>query len=169
MTPTQLRVLDFVRDHIDRLGFSPTIREIVAGLNGNISSVHQAVDLLVRDCYLARSVNAHRGIRLVDMPNLRAVSSDALSAELARRGVTMASLMPGEPRAFGKAVSCAADTCGAEVKPGMLMCRTHWFALSRDLQDRIRRTFACRDVAGYQAAVAEARDLIDSGAWRRQA
>lgn len=173
MTPSQLRVLDLVRERITGTGYAPTIREIVAVVGGGVGGVHKIVDDLVAAGHLARSVGEVRGLRLVDMPNLRVVGTAALRAELARRGVTMEALMPRETKAVGRwgarSVTCAADTCGNAVRPGMLMCRTHWFALPRDLQDRIKQTFARRDVDAYQAAVTTARDLIDGGSWGRRA
>lgn len=169
MTPNQLQVLDFVRDRVTASGYAPTIREICAEFSVGVSTTHRVIDFLVQTGHLARNPNEHRGLRVVETPNLQTVATTALRAELARRGVTLEALMPREAKAFGREVSCAADTCGNVVTPGMLMCRTHWFALPRELQDRIKHTFSRRDVAGYQAAVTEARDLIDSGSWRRSA
>lgn len=169
MTPREIQVLDYVREFIAQSGLSPTMRGLAGAMNLSVGNVHRIVDGLVRQGALTRAANRTRSLAIAGTPDLRVVPTDVIAAELARRGVTLASLMPRERPALGRAVSCAADTCGSEVKPGMLMCRTHWFALPRELQDRIRLTFSRRDVSAYQAAVSEARDLIDSGSWRARA
>lgn len=163
MTPRQLEALDFIRERISELGFAPTIREIAGRIDMTVSGAHRIVEALIAAGYLLRRPAAHRGLTLTGTYDLKGASTSALRAELARRGVTLEALSVREDPALGRAVSCAADTCGAAVKRGMLMCRRHWFALPRELQDGIKRAFARRDVDEYQRLVTQARDLIDGG------
>lgn len=57
--------------------------------------------------------------------------------------------------------SCAALTCNATVKPGMLMCKPHWFQLPKQLRDGIWATWRARHISHYRELVAEAVTLID--------
>lgn len=60
--------------------------------------------------------------------------------------------------------SCAATRCREPVKPGMLMCKAHWFSLSARLRSAIWRAYRARghDRATYQDHVRTAVDLIDA-------
>lgn len=167
MTPLQARVLDEVRDFVAAVGESQTIQMIADRLDVSKGQAYRASEALVSWGLLRRVPGLAQGLRLADEPNLRGVSSETLGAELARRGVTLASLNPRAPRAYGRhTASCAATCCGASVQRGHLFCREHWFVLPAGLRERILRSFGRRDVPGYQAAVAEARDVIDgAGSW----
>ena len=169
MTRAELQLLDWLREFLAVSGHSPAIRQIAGHLGVNVSSAHRLVDGLVRQGALLREPGRAHGLRLADAPDLRPIPSDVLAAELARRGVTLASLNPHAPRVVGQQVSCAADSCAVAVRRGHLMCRQHWFALPFDLRDRILRSNSVGPHAAYEAAVREARDLIDSGEWRKRA
>lgn len=41
----------------------------------------------------------------------------------------------------GRVVTCAANRCERPVKPGMLMCKGHWFSLPKAMQREIWRTW----------------------------
>lgn len=166
MTPRQIKILDAVREMLAVGGYSPTYRELAAVMDCAVSKAFEAADALVRSGHLAREPGS-RGLRLAGRVDLRAVPSDELRGEIARRGETLGALSVRDKTFYGRGRPCAADSCGAEVNLGQLFCRIHWFALSRELQDGIKHAFARRDVDRYQALVSEARDLIDSGAWRR--
>lgn len=168
MTPRELELLDYLRDFMAQ-GLSPTITMIAAQMNVSRSRAQQLVDQLIAKGSLVRADGHHRGLRLADVPDLRPIATEVLAAELARRGVTMASLNPRAPMAVGHQRTCAADTCGAAVQRGHLMCRPHWGALPTTLRERILRSNAARDRQAFERAVTEARDLIDSGQWRRRA
>jgi hypothetical protein len=60
--------------------------------------------------------------------------------------------------------SCAATRCTAPVKPGMLMCKPHWFSLPASLRSAIWGAYRARghDRATYQDHVRAAVDLIDA-------
>lgn len=169
MTPLQLDVLDFTREMVAVAGVCPSIRELATRFNVGIASAQGAIDALVEQGTLERVPGKHRSLRVPGSPDLRAVPTPVIAAELARRGVTLASLDPKAVMAVGQQVSCAADTCGRAVERGHLMCRTHWFGLPADLRERILRTNSARDRAGFERAVTQARDLIDSGQWRKRA
>lgn len=86
MTPLQLKLLEFVRDRIGQTGLPPTYDELAdhAGHRGK-SSVHRAIDALVRDGELVRLPKAGaRNLRL-PMPSLIAVPTAVLQAEIDRR------------------------------------------------------------------------------------
>lgn len=161
MTPLQLQVLDYVRELSDG-GISPSVRQIAARIGAKSPSTAQRViEGLVRDGHLARRPGSTRSLRLADQPDLRRATSDALRAELARRGETTEALRVPEARAYGRRISCAADTCGIAVQRGHLFCRTHWFALPDDLRAGILGAFRARDTARYQQLVGQARDIAD--------
>lgn len=167
MTPLHTRVLDNVREAIAVGGLSPSVADVARLTNTPYGTANYAVKALIEAGLLAKEKSG-RGLRLADAPDLRGVATDELAAELARRGVTLASLDRNAPRAIGRVVTCAADSCSAPVERGHLMCRQHWFALPRNLRERITHSNARRDTRAFERAVTEARDLIDSGKWRAQ-
>ena len=169
MTARELELLDWIRECIAVSGQSPTFRLIAERFNISVSFAHRLVESLIRQGALIREARRGHGLRVADAPDLRPVPTDVLAAELARRGVTLASLNPAAPRVVGQQVSCAADSCAVAVPRGHLMCRQHWFALPFELRDRIVRSNATGANAAYATAVREARDLIDSGEWRKRA
>lgn len=165
MTPLHNRVLDNVREAIAVGGLSPTVADVARLTETPYGTANYAVKSLIAAGLLAKEAKG-RGLRLAESPELRGVATADLAAELARRGVTLASLDRAAPRAFGRTVTCAADSCGVAVERGHLMCRRHWFALPPTLRERITRSNARSDRDAFQRAVTEARDLIDSGKWR---
>jgi hypothetical protein len=168
MTPVQQRVLDAVRNLVVESACRPSLRELADYLDMGLSQTHSIVDALVRSGHLTRDPGRPRSLGVPDAPDLRSVSTSAIRAELARRGLTFEALAPKATIARGTARSCAADTCGHAVDPGQLFCRDHWFKLPRDIQDGIRQAYARRDTGRYQDLVAEARDLCDGGQrWSR--
>lgn len=169
MTAAEQKMLDFVRELIAVGRIDPTVRDLASAMDVSVSSAHATLTRLVRDGHLDRVPGKPRGLRLPGVPDLRAVPNDVLTAELARRGVTLAALDPRMPIARGAEKTCAADSCGAPVRPGQLMCLTHWRALPQELQRRIFSSHRARDRRGYQDAVAEARDLADGFAWGKRA
>lgn len=169
MTPSQLKVLDHVREMIAVAGFSPTIREIGVRFDLSVSNAHRIVEALVQGRHLTRSADKVRNLRVVDIADLRAVPTDVIAAELARRGVTLASLNPDAPRAVGHQPTCAANGCRAAVDRGHLMCRRHWFALPPELRTRILQSNSRRDQSAFERAVTDARDLIENENRRKRA
>ena len=169
MTQRELALLDWLREFMAVSGQSPTIRQIAARMEIGVSAAHRLIDCLVRQGALVREANRKSGLRIADLPDLRPVPSDVLAAELARRGVSLASLNPAAPRAVGHHRPCAADSCAAAVERGHLMCRQHWLALPVALRNRIVRSNACGDQPTFERAVTDARTLIDSGEWRKRA
>ena len=171
MTPLQIKVLDDIREFVAQTGTSQTIQMLADRHGLSKGGMHRVVTALVDQGYLKRAPGKSQGLSLADQPDLRGAATDAIHAELARRGVSLAALNPRSPRAYGqRAACCAADSCGAAVRRGHIFCREHWFTLPGELRDRIMRTFGRRDVSGYQDAVAEARDVIDGGGnWERAA
>ena len=167
MTPLHHRILDNVREAIAVGGLSPTVADVAKLTGTPPSTASYAVKALIDAGLLAKEKSGH-GLRLADAPDLRGVATAELAAELGRRGVTLASLDRHAPRAFGRAVSCAADSCSREVERGHLMCRQHWFALPPSLRSRITQSNGRGDRAAFTRAVTEARDLIDSGHGRKQ-
>jgi hypothetical protein len=164
MTPRETVVVDMVRERLQAGVAAPSLREIGSRAGVSAAGAKGIVDRLVSQGVLARIPAARRSLRLADGIDLRGVASDALRAELARRGETLDALGAGTRLAFAKgAVTCAADCCQVQVERGKLFCRRHWFTLPRVLREDILRAFAAKDVTRYQELVARARDGIDSG------
>ncbi|MFZ5748238.1 MAG: LexA family protein [Pseudomonadota bacterium] len=89
MTRLDLAVLDYVRTHIERTGVAPTIREIGAAVGKRgIRVIYDSLDRLVAAGKLERARQRTRGLSLVDAPDLTIATTEALKAELGRRGVT---------------------------------------------------------------------------------
>lgn len=55
---------------------------------------------------------------------------------------------------------CAAARCREAVKPGMLMCREHWFALPKGLRSTIGHSWRARRMRDYAASVEAAVNFI---------
>lgn len=160
MTPGQLQVLDCVREMLT-YEVSPSVREIADACEISVTQAHMRIAALVDCGALERGAGKVRNLKLVGVPDLRAVPTDAIRAELARRGVTLDALSTRTRPAIGREMTCAADTCGHVVQRGHLFCREHWFKLEPGLRHRILRAFADKDVSTYQRLVAQARDEID--------
>jgi SOS-response transcriptional repressor LexA len=85
MSPLRLEVLDFVREELAATGCAPSYRAIQRRFGmGSPSNAHAAVSRLVEAGLLVRSPGRDRGLRLPGA-DLRAVPSESLRAELARR------------------------------------------------------------------------------------
>lgn len=169
MTPDQRQLLDVARELIAVAEVSPTVPQMARYVDRPVRSARRDVEALIAGGHLRRGEGRPFGLRLPPLPDLSHVPDGALAGELARRGKTLASLEPRAPSAVGYQRTCAADSCGVAVRRGHLMCREHWFALSPELRTRILRTNAARDRGGFERAVTQARDLIDSGKWRARA
>lgn len=175
MTPTQAKVLDYYRDRITRGGFVPTQVEAARHFGVSTMRVNTILRRLEDAGYLVRTPGQVRGVELAGAVSLVAVPSDALRAELARRGELLDALDGGQIKHFGRPRSygagtgtCAAPGCQLEVQRGHLMCLSHWRALPFELRERIlsshraaRRSRHPSDAARYGEVVSEARDLLD--------
>ena len=90
MTENQLRTLDNIRAFIATYRRGPTIRELmrIEGLKST-GRIYSRLSALVRDGYL-RKLDDHHGryvpIDHVDQVDLRGCSTEALKAEMERRG-----------------------------------------------------------------------------------
>ena len=166
MTPQQLAALDFIRFEITTFGLAPSIEEIAAKLNVGKSGAHRVVSALVAAGKLKHHRFVARGIDLADHPDLRLVDSQAMRAELARRGETVEALAKRGPIPAKWNPGCAADGCQEPVTYGHLMCRRHWFMLPRGLQDALKAASARGDRGRFGELLVKARDLT---AERRQA
>ncbi len=91
MTPRQHELLTFIRSQIEETGVCPSFQEMADAIgNASKHGVHRMVECLVADGYLLRRKSTKwRGLRL-PTPNLRTVPSEALIAELQRRGEEVA-------------------------------------------------------------------------------
>jgi len=157
-TDLQERVFAFIRDQIEALGFSPTMREIAERFDISGSQARSTIDALIRQRRIERTPVAHRNLCVAGVPDLRGAGTEALRAELARRGVTMDAMAATRPIMTGR--SCAAHACDVRVRPGMLMCRDHWFQVTKSTRDLIMASWSARDMETYQLAVEEARDQV---------
>jgi hypothetical protein len=165
MTAYQLKVLEFVRERIARTAISPTIREIREACGGGLAGVQSAISSLIEQGQLTRIPLRKRGLGLAKVIDLRAASTAAMHAELARRGDAVPVFPQQERLAFGHAVSCALDSCRTEVGAGQWFCRDHWSAVDPTIQQSLLRAHAAyrrsqsrENQADYQAAFSEARE-----------
>lgn len=171
LSAREASIIRYVRELADA-GISPSYRDIAANTGLNVGAAYKLVRGLTEARHLEHTAGKHRSIRPVGHIDLRAVPAGQLRAELARRGETLDAMRTG-PIATGRSARrqsgiCAADTCGAVVPFGHLMCRTHWFALPQTLQEQLKRAHAqaCRtnsnvDIARYQRLLTKARDVAD--------
>jgi repressor LexA len=74
MTPMRIVILDFIRDHIEKRGYPPSVREIGDAVElTSTSSVHHHLRRLEKLGVLARTSGRCRAIRVVE--SCRAVES----------------------------------------------------------------------------------------------
>lgn len=67
MTPMRIVILDFIRDHIERRGYPPSVREIGEAVElTSTSSVHHHLRRLEKLGVLARTSGRCRAIRVVE-------------------------------------------------------------------------------------------------------
>lgn len=160
MTPMQLQALDFIRERLAGTGFSPTQAEIGAeiGAPGRVADVLTALE---RQGKVRRERGKTRNIRIVEAPDLQLVPTDALRAELARRGVTLEALAE-HPAPIVNGMPCAFEPCGELVGRGKLFCRNHWWAISAPVRERILRAYRRKDVDAYSLAIEEARAELET-------
>lgn len=170
MTPIEVRTLEFVRDFIDTRGFAPSLVEIAKDLGVSRPRVTQLVKALVDQGRLTKAGRKWRSLEIIGVADLRAVPTSRLQAELGRRGVNLSALaVPGLRNWSRSAVTCACDFCDIEVPRGHLMCRPHWFALSYQMQEDIKRANSAGDVDAYQDLVWRAKEIASAATARRVA
>lgn len=171
MTPRELEALEFVRERLAARGVSPSYREIEAELGlKSLSGVQRIVNALVSRGELVRHRNRARGLTLGNVPDLRVVPTDALHAELARRGETPGAFTQPVRRAASRQdVPCACDCCSIVVEPGSAFCREHWYAIDKTLRDEMlgahaayRRLQSRENEARYQTAFFAAREQANA-------
>lgn len=156
-TAKQEQALAFVRDQLEQFGVAPTIDELARHLGGQAHSARSIVEALIRQKRLIRTRAGQRNLAIVGLVDLTSVGTDAMRAELARRGVTMDAL--DQPKATqGRA--CAAHGCVSLVQPGNLMCRPHWFAVPQPIRTAILNAHRARHLQAYGEAVEAARDHL---------
>lgn len=162
-TPTQQKIFDYYRDRLADGGYCPMLRQVGDEFGISAQSVSRHVDKLVARGMLVKESGAGlRNVRLANVPDVRSIGTEAILAELARRGLTFGALDSGTNKAFSRAaVSCAADCCHNEVEPGRLFCLTHWRALPHWLQQAILAAHRARDIEAFQDLVCQARDIAD--------
>ncbi len=165
MTPLQLRALDFIREHVSALGFSPTLKEIAEHCQIAPGGAPDLVRGLEQGGFIRRNSGKNRNIEVVGQIDLRTVETDALRAELARRGFTLDSLVE-RPMLADRGAPCAHDRCDQRVSRGKLFCRPHWFAIPQDVRDAIFRAHRAGDVHAYGDNIERARQAIREGGGR---
>ncbi len=88
LTKRQKEILDFVREHVGRHGYAPTLQEIGAhfGLSSP-ATVYKHVEQLVQKGYLRKAPHQGRGIQLVDPEPVRTVEVPLLGQVAAGRPI----------------------------------------------------------------------------------
>lgn len=167
MTPQQLSVLDALRVRIDA-GFTPSLDELGRAVGRSKTAVFKTIGELEQAGVIGRRPGKSRSLTITGRPDLRLASTEAMEAELARRGRSFRALSGSVSYAPRGSVTCAADCCQQRVRRGHLFCRDHWFALPGDLREQILATFGAKDVPGYEQAVTEARDRLDGSYYQRR-
>lgn len=161
-TSNQERAFEFVRDHLEGAGIAPTIAEVAEHLGVEPSTARSIVAALTRQNRVVKTSARARNLAIAGEFDLTSIGTEAMRAELARRGVSFDAL--DTPRLFGGR-SCAARGCISSVRPGMLMCRPHWLALPKHRRDTIMAAWPARHVQAYRDAVAAAIDFLDGYEW----
>ena len=90
MTRRQRALLDFITDFVGSHGFAPSYQEMAAALGTPSKGVVAAlIGRLIDGGHLRRQPGRHRNIEIVAVADasLRMITTAALRAELARRGV----------------------------------------------------------------------------------
>lgn len=64
MTERQAQALAFVRNFIAARGFSPSVREVAAGIYSGVASAHGMIEALARRGHLRKERHARRSIEL---------------------------------------------------------------------------------------------------------
>ncbi|HZZ49799.1 MAG TPA: transcriptional repressor LexA [Pseudonocardia sp.] len=77
LTPRQVKILEVIRDWVERFGYPPSVREIgdAVGLNST-SSVHHQLRVLERKGYLRRDPNRTRAVDVRSPDELASAGSD---------------------------------------------------------------------------------------------
>lgn len=79
LTPKQLEILEFLKDHIHREGLSPSLREIQAHFGFNsVSSVHEHLRALEKKGMIERESGVCRGLTLASEETLAVVGTVSL-------------------------------------------------------------------------------------------
>ncbi len=88
LTKRQKEILDFVREHVERQGYAPTLQEIGArfGLSSP-ATVYKHVEQLVQKGYVRKAPHQGRGIQLVDPEPVRTVELPLLGQVAAGRPI----------------------------------------------------------------------------------
>ncbi len=88
LTKRQKEILDYVREHVERHGYAPTLQEIGArfGLSSP-ATVYKHVEQLVQKGYLRKAPHQGRGIQLVDPEPVRTVEVPLLGQVSAGRPI----------------------------------------------------------------------------------
>ena len=74
LTKKQLAVLDFIQDFTDEKGFSPSYREIQAGLElSSVSAVAEHIDNLVKKGVIRKTPNTARALEILDYKHEKTV------------------------------------------------------------------------------------------------
>ncbi len=67
LTKKQLRFLSFLKEHLQEMGYPPTVREIMDGIGlSSTSIVKKYLDALERKGYIKRQFNSPRAIEIVE-------------------------------------------------------------------------------------------------------
>jgi hypothetical protein len=167
----QVQVLDFVRERINRAGFSPTYQEIADTFCTTKSAAHRIVGQLIGQGKLRHPENKRRGIEIADRTiDLRTIDTDQLQAELARRGVVPGAFdRPARRPHLTGTTPCAAVGCDTPVRRGHAFCYRHWTKISPGTQQLLLRThrLACElgdqpSAQAYQDAFGLAKDEAEA-------
>ena len=79
LTPKQLEILEFLKDHIHREGLSPSLREIQAHFGFNsVSSVHEHLRALEKKGMIEREAGICRGLTLSSEETLAVIGTVSL-------------------------------------------------------------------------------------------
>jgi len=70
--PTQENILQYIRMHISRRGYSPSLQDISGNLGVSLSAVYYHVNELERKGHLTRERKQARSIRLTETPEEKA-------------------------------------------------------------------------------------------------
>jgi hypothetical protein len=148
------QVMDEYRRYIEGAGMPPSLRHVGDKLGITAPAVYKHRQALLHE---GKLVYTNGRLDLPGRIDLAEVSTQAMRAELARRGETFDALMSA-PIERGR--YCAAHHCATKVQPGRLFCRDHWFALPPAMRSDIMNAWRARATQAYGEAVEAARNHL---------
>ena len=140
MTPNEIKALDYIRERITVAGYSPTLSEIGVHIGVSNAGAMKIANALVASSHIRRTPSKKRGIELMSVTDLRSTGTEAMMAELQRRGIVPGAFVADRPRRQAYDMTCAVECCGEVVQRGHMFCREHYWSITEITRRELFRT-----------------------------